>query len=257
MTVLVLGGTAEAVALAKTLYGRGVALVYSVAGLVRQPELPCPVISGGFSRHGGLVAYLNARGITLVLDATHPYAAQMSANAAHASRAVGIACWRYLRRPWAAGSGDDWRDFEDWAQLVDALRDHRAVFFTVGQVPRSFVDSLVQQTRGSSQRQWLRSALRPDFELAPSMTWIQAIGPFELEQERALMNSYGIDALVSKNSGGAHTAAKLAVARERRIPVYMLRRPTLSPVDCEFHDLEACCARVIEVAGSRRNANVG
>ena len=163
MTVLLLGGTSDAITLAHFVHRRGIKLIYSIAGLVRQPELPCEVISGGFSRFGGLRAYLDSEPISLLIDATHPYAAQMSTTAAQMTAETGIPCWRYLRPPWAPQAGDNWHEFERWEQLADALFDHEAVFFTVGRLPQNFVDSLYLWSSNNAQRQWVRSAVKPDF----------------------------------------------------------------------------------------------
>lgn len=247
MRLLLLGGTSEAKSLAQDLHQRGVELVYSIAGLVRQPDLPCEVISGGFSRIGGLETYLREAGITRVLDATHPYAARMSRRAVEASAAVGIPCWRYLRPAWQRRANDNWHHFDDWRRLGLALADHRSVLFTCGRLDQAFADALYQDTRDIGQRQWYRSATRPHFELPPSMTWIEDIGPFTVEAERALMQRLKTDALVSKNSGGDHASAKLEVARARGIPVYLLRRKALPPADREFGDVDACRESLLEV----------
>jgi precorrin-6A/cobalt-precorrin-6A reductase len=257
MTVLLLGGTADAITLAHTLHRRDIKLIYSIAGLVRQPELPCAVISGGFSRYGGLRAYIDSERISMLIDATHPYAAKMSNTAARVGAEAGIPCWRYLRPPWATQEGDNWHEFERWEQLADALFDHEAVFFTVGRLPQTFVDSLYLWSRNNAQRQWVRSAIKPAFDMPPSMSWIEAIGPYELELERELMKKHRIDALVSKNSGGAQTVAKLEIARERKIPVYMLKCPILPPVEREYSDLGECCEQICEHLAGRSSTDGG
>ena len=257
MTVLLLGGTSEAITLAHSLHRQDVKLIYSIAGLVRQPELPCEVISGGFSRFGGLRAYLDSASISLLVDATHPYAAQMSQTAAQIAAEAGIPCWRFLRPPWAPTEGDNWHQFERWEQLANALFDHEAVFFTVGRLPQAFVDSLYLWSSNNAQRQWVRSALRPGFEMPPSMHWIEALGPYELAPERELMKKHRIDALVSKNSGGAQTVAKLEIARERNIPVYMLKRPQLAPVEREFSDIGECGEQVCAYLAARDGNDAG
>ena len=96
------------------------------------------------------------------------------------------------------------------------------------------------------QKQWVRSATRPGFKLPTSMTWIEAIGPYTVEGERELMKKHRIDAVISKNSGGEHAVAKLQVARERQIPVYMLQRPSLPEADREFDDIDACRDAILE-----------
>lgn len=247
MRLLLLGGTSEAKQLARELHRQDVELVYSIAGLVRWPDLPCEVISGGFSRIGGLEQYLRAAGITRVLDATHPFAARMSRGAVEACAAAGIPCWRYLRPAWRPRENDNWHEFDEWRDLGLALIDHRSVLFTSGRLDQAFVDALYYGTLDIGQKQWYRSATRPAFELPPSMTWIEDIGPFRLEDERELMRRHTVDALVSKNSGGDLAGAKLEAARERGIPVYLLKRKPLPAADREFDHVETCRDALLEV----------
>lgn len=239
MTVLVLGGTTEGRFLATALHDRGLPVIYSLAGRVRQTVLPCEVISGGFSQWGGLEVFLRERNIRGVVDATHPYAAAISRNAARAARARDLPCWRYHRPAWQPEAGDDWRRFSDWRTLAMALAGRRSVFITAGQVPPEAARQL-SHYQAQGQRQWVRTAVPPAQPLLGDMRWIQDIGPFTAEAEYALFRRFGFDALVSKNSGGAATAAKIRVARELRVPVYMLERPELEPVTHEFDDIAEC-----------------
>ncbi|MEM7565422.1 MAG: precorrin-6A/cobalt-precorrin-6A reductase [Pseudomonadota bacterium] len=239
MKVLLLGGTNEAIKLAQDLQDSDVELIYSLAGLVRQPDLKCRVVSGGFSQIGGFQKFLETESIDHVFDATHPYASKMSQQAVDTCRDLEIPCWRYVRPPWEAKDEDNWHEFVAWEHLSHALVDHQAVLFTAGRLSQEFVDDLYQWTRNTVQRQWLRSATKPAFSLPPSMTWIEAIGPYDLDPERDLLDRFKIDAVVCKNSGGTHASAKLEAARERGIPVYMLCRPELVEVDQEFDDIDA------------------
>ena len=242
MKLLLLGGTADARQLAQDLHAQGVDVIYSIAGLVRQPQLDCRVISGGFSEQGGLAAFVLREDIGAIVDATHPYAQRMSVTAVTVARAQGIPVWRYQRPPWQAQPGDDWQEFDDWTALPPMLQAKRAVFFTAGQLAQDFIERL--QRVAVDQRQVLRTAVAPGIDLPASMTWIEAIGPFDVDAERALFERYQIDALVSKNSGGAGTLAKLVVARERGVPVFMLRRPVLQAADAEFGEVGQCVAFV-------------
>lgn len=239
MTLLVLGGTTEGKQLATNLAEQGIALIYSLAGLVRTPELDCEIVSGGFTQHGGLISFITQRRITAILDATHPYAQGISTRAVEAATACGIPCWRYQRPAWRPGPGDDWREFDTMEALLAALNDKQSVFLTAGQLDQRSLDVL-QAYQQQGQRQLLRTAVKPQVPLPPGMHWTQAIGPFDIEDERRLMADHQIDVLVSKNSGGQATAAKLTVARERAIPVYMQARPKLPKPDQEFDDLEKC-----------------
>lgn len=237
MSLLVLGGTTEGRSLALALHRRELPVIYSLAGLVRETRLACKVISGGFSQHGGLDAYIEQHGIQAVLDATHPYAVHISRAAVGAARRRGIPCWRYHRPAWQAQAGDQWYRFPDWTTLIGALADKRAVFLTTGQPT---ADMLALLSTFPAQRQWLRTAVPPAHPLPRTMGWVQDIGPFSLENERALLERHRIDALVSKNSGGEATSAKLQAARELKIPVYLLERPTLPPATRLFHNLDDC-----------------
>jgi precorrin-6A/cobalt-precorrin-6A reductase len=238
--LLLLGGTVEARQLAQDLSRQGVEVIYSIAGLVRQPMLDCRVHSGGFGAQGGLRQFVMREAIGAILDATHPYAQRISATALAAARAQGIPLWRYQRPPWQAQAGDDWRTFDDWSELPALLRGRRAVFFTAGQLTQAFVEQLQAQCADGEQRQVLRTATRPAIDLPASMTWIEDIGPFDIDSERALFERYRFDALVSKNSGGEATAAKLGAARARGVPVFLLRRPPSSAADAEFSEPRQC-----------------
>jgi len=240
MTLLLLGGTADARQLATRLHRRSVVVIYSVAGLVRQPVVECRVVSGGFSQFGGLVEYIKAESVEAILDATHPYANAISEIAVEAAGECRIPVWRYQRAAWEAVADDDWYEFETWGQLVSMLLDKQAVFFTSGQLQQAFVDQLYAQLNGREQLQVLRTAIKPDLHQLDAMVWIEDIGPFAIDQERDIMSKYSIDALVSKNSGGSATRAKLVVARDREIPVYMLKRPLLPMADLNFSDIDQC-----------------
>ena len=243
--LLLLGGTADARQLAVALVGAGIPLIYSVAGLVRRPDVPCQVISGGFAQHGGLPAVIEQRAIGAILDATHPYAAQMSRTAVLAAREQDIPCWRFQRPAWQAGEGDDWRDCEDWPELLRVLVPYQSVFLSAWLLSQEVLEGLaLLAARG--QRQVLRTAAAPQHALPESMNWVKAIGPFSVQDEAALLEQYGVDALVSKNSGGEATRAKLIAARARRIPVLMLSRPKLEVHAAEFDDPAACLREIVD-----------
>ncbi|MBN3764976.1 cobalt-precorrin-6A reductase [Burkholderia sp. Ac-20365] len=223
--VLLLGGTGDALQIARQL---GPQHVYSLAGLGRVPEgLACEVRVGGFGGCEGLARFIESEGIALVIDATHPYAAQMSANAAAACRTAQVPCWALRRAGWTQQTGDDWRMVDDWDALVDAIRAFRRVLFTSGREPLVHLDEI------PAHQYWLVRCLdaHPGNERARI---IDARGPFDIDGERALFALNHIDVLVTKNSGGAATQAKLEVARELKVPVVMMRRPALPDVDREF-----------------------
>ncbi|MDO9624981.1 MAG: cobalt-precorrin-6A reductase [Pseudomonas sp.] len=228
--ILLLGGTTEALRLARRL---GPESIYSLAGLGRVPDdLPCPVRVGGFGGAEGLARFIREQGIELLLDLTHPYAAQISANAARAAELSAVACWALRRPGWQAGTGDDWREVDDWAGLVAALHDFQRPLFTLGREPLAHLHEI------PLHQHWTVRCLTAQ-QAVPRAEIIGARGPFELDEERALFARLGTDVLISKNSGSQSTEPKLQVARELGLPVVLLRRPLLPAVDREFTDLEA------------------
>ncbi|MCY1433928.1 Precorrin-6A reductase [compost metagenome] len=228
--MLLLGGVGDALRLARRL---GPEHLYSLAGLGKVPDdLACRVRVGGFGGAEGLAAFIRAEGFDLLLDVTHPYAARISANAAEAARLAGIPCWALRRPGWQAGPDDDWREVDDWAALREALAPFRKPFFTLGREPLEHLHEI------PAGQFWTLRLL--DAQPAhPHARCIAARGPFQLEDERALFAAEGFDVLVSKNSGGNATEAKLQVARERGLPVLLLARPELPEVERSFADPES------------------
>ncbi|HEY2023818.1 cobalt-precorrin-6A reductase [Paraburkholderia sp.] len=223
--ILLLGGTGDALKIARQLRPID---VYSLAGLGQVPDdLACAVRVGGFGGSEGLARYLASERIGLVIDATHPYAAQISANAARACRAAGVSCWALRRRAWQPQAGDDWRTVSDWNELIAALASFRRPFFTLGREPLAHLDEI------PPYQFWTVRCLESHPDTARSRV-MAARGPFTLDGERALFALQRFDVVVTKNSGGAATEAKLDVARERGLPLVMLRRPAMAEVDHEF-----------------------
>lgn len=245
MTLLLLGGTADARKIATQLHQQHIPLIYSVAGLVRVPNVDCPVVSGGFRQFGGLKKYIAQQQIRAILDVTHPYADTMSSTAACVAAECEIPYWRFHRPEWQASDQDTWHSVKDWTQLLPLLSSKSSVLLTVGQIDQSVIDELADFHRNNHQTQVLRTAVEPKSTLASSMTWVKAIGPFELTDELALMKQHKIDALVTKNSGGSSTVAKLEAARQLNIPVFMLERPPMPSADALFSDLGTCQAFVL------------
>jgi len=223
--VLLLGGTGDALRIARQL---GREHVYSLAGLGKVPDdLACTVRVGGFGGSEGMARYIEAQRIALVIDATHPYAAQISANAVTASRAARVPCWALRREGWQPQAGDDWRMVGDWAELTAALAAFERPLFTLGREPLAHLDDI------PAHQFWTVRCLDPHEGNARARI-LATRGPFTLEGERALFAAEAFDVVVSKNSGGGATEAKLEAARERGVPVVMLRRPPLPAVDREF-----------------------
>jgi precorrin-6A/cobalt-precorrin-6A reductase len=232
MKLLILGGTADARHLATALHQSqpSLELVYSVAGLVRQPQVPATVVSGGFSQFGGLSVYCKEQHITGIINATHPFSTTMGNHATQACNELGIDYWRFLRPQWQQQAGDDWRFFSSTNELLNALSGYQRTLLTLGQVSPEELALL-----GSNQQIWLRTAVEPKHILPANVTWIKAIGPFDEASELALLQQYQIQAIASKNSGGSSTVAKLSVARVLEVPVLMLQRPTITgPVEEDF-----------------------
>ncbi|CAB3793593.1 cobalt-precorrin-6A reductase [Paraburkholderia fynbosensis] len=228
MRILLLGGTGDALKIARQL---GAAHVYSLAGLGRVPgDLSCTLRVGGFGGSEGLARYIANEGIGLVIDATHPYAARISANALDACRAARVPCWALRRPGWRSQAGDDWRMVGDWNELIGALAPFRRPLFTLGREPLAHLDEI------PPRQFWTVRCLDSQPDTARSRI-LAARGPFTLDGERALFALQAFDVVVSKNSGGNATEAKLQVARERGLPVIMLRRPALPEVDREFDSI--------------------
>lgn len=227
MRLLILGGIGEAATLARALAPVHI-VTYSVAGKGRSPNLPCTVRSGGFGGAQGLTAFLREHSIELLIDATHPYAAQISNSAAQAAQLADIPLWAYRRPAWQPESGDDWRLAADWTVLQSIVQRFQRLFFTIGLEPLRHAADI------PPHQHWLVRCLKAEPIASPRLTLLCATGPFRLEQELALLRDRQIDVLVAKNSGGGAVEAKLAAARRLNIPVVMLERPPLPAADREF-----------------------
>lgn len=220
--VLLLGGTAEAARLARALAEAGVDAVFSYAGRTENPVAqPLPVRVGGFGGVEGLAAYLQSQRISHMIDATHPFAAQMSRNAATASAATGTPLIALERMPWQAAKGDRWTHVPDWAQAVDALGEApRRVFLAIG---RQNLDAFAAAPQ---HHYLLRLVDRPAEPLPlPRAEAVIARGPFTTEGDRALLQDHRIELIVAKNAGGAGAEAKLVAARDLGLPVVLIDRP--------------------------------
>ncbi|MGQ9371151.1 cobalt-precorrin-6A reductase [Azospirillum sp. ST 5-10] len=236
MKVLILGGTTEATALARRLAGHpAIAATVSLAGRTANPALPpLPTRIGGFGGVDGLAAHLEAHGIAAVIDATHPFAARISANAVAACALRGVPLLVLSRAPWTPRPGDRWIAAPGMAAAADALRDlGERVFLTVGR------QELAPFARVPEKSYLIRAVDPPDpMPALPRCTLVLDRGPFALEGELALLEAHGIDVLVSKNSGGAATRPKLDAARRRGIPVVMVDRPPAGAAPV-VHDVAA------------------
>ena len=240
MKLLILGGTREAKQLAKKLCAiNNLEIIYSIAGIVRQPQLDCEVISGGFTRHGGLTNYLLTEKITYLLDVTHPFASKMSLQALRSAAEANIPYASFVRPEWTRQAGDNWSLLENETELLNTLAlainaGSKNIFYTCGQIDRKLAVELDAIAGLNESFEFTRFIVRSakETELPQHAHWIQAIGPFNFDDEKSLLEKYEVDLIVCKNSGGEATRAKLDAARELGIKVLMLQRPKM-PIDLE------------------------
>ena len=244
-TVLVLGGTGEARALAAALVGRGVHVVSSLAGRVANPRLPDGEVRvGGFGGPGGLARWLTDHDTAAVIDATHPFAERIGASAVAGAKAANVPLLRLQRPGWHAGPGDDWH----W---VDSLGDAAVEIQALGE--RIFLTSGRQGLSAFAHcaDQWFlaRCVDPPEQPLPPKIEILLDRGPYDVASETALLREHRIDVLVTKDSGGEMTTAKLVAAREQGIPVVVVRRPR-RPEAHTVHDVPAALEWVSAMLGA-------
>lgn len=242
MRVLLLGGTGEARALAAVLVGAGVDVESSLAGRVSRPALPVgPVRTGGFGGIDGLADHLTYGGFGAVVDATHPFATGISGNAAAASRATGVPLVRLQRPGWAVRPG---ADAYAW---VDSVEDARDAAGTLG--TRPFVTTGRQQldayARWDDRYVLARVVDPPEWEVPASWEVLLTRGPFTLEAETQLLTSRRTDVLLTKDSGGPLTEAKLDAADALGVPVVVVRRPPVPDGVEVVEDVEAAARWVV------------
>ncbi len=223
LKVLLLGGTTEASALAERIAeDERFEGTLSLAGVTLSPKVsPLEVRTGGFGGAEGLAADLQQHEIDALVDATHPFAAAMSANAATAAATVSVPCIAVCRPPWEEAPGDCWIRVPDMPSAAAALGPApRTVFLTIGR------KDLAPFRAAPQHRYVVRSVDPPPQGLLPDgAVFIAARGPFALEDEERLLRDHGIETIVTKNSGGEATVAKLTAARRRGLPVVMVNRP--------------------------------
>ena len=240
MRLLILGGTTEASALAALLAGHGAfEPILSLAGRTRAPATP-PIRQaiGGFGGVDGLVAYLRQEAIAAVIDATHPFADRMSAHAEQACRETSVPLAVFTRPPWICQPGDRWTEVPDAARAAEAIGpEPRRVFLTVGRL------QLPAFERAPQHDYLIRTIDRPDPPPALRHRLILARGPFSVADEIRLLTDHRIEVLVTKNSGGSATHAKITAARDLNLPVILLTRPAdgSAPI---LHDLASVMAQL-------------
>lgn len=224
--LLILGGTGEARELAELAvakFGTRLRVVTSLAGRTAEPvPIAGEVRRGGFGGVEGLAAHLRDMNIDLLIDATHPFATQISRHAAQAATVTGVPRLLLARPPWPRMPGDCWIEVDDAAAAAATLAPvHRRVWLTVG-------SGDVAAFAGCAATWFLMRRVEPPREPLPLASYEVIIGrgPFALDDERRIITQHRIDALICRASGGPATEAKLVAAREIGLPVIMIRRPS-------------------------------
>jgi precorrin-6A/cobalt-precorrin-6A reductase len=223
MRILVLGGTTEASALARLLANdHRFEATLSLAGRTESPKAqPIATRIGGFGGADGLAQWLAAEKTEAVIDATHPYADRISANALAACRQARVPLISITRPAWQPVSGDKWQVVGDAGAAAAALgQAQKRVFLSLGRLDLHFFAA-------SPQHHYVARIIDPpqQVKLPPNIRFVQARGPFDLGAERALLVGEKIEAIVSKNSGGLATYPKIEAARALELPVLMIARP--------------------------------
>lgn len=224
--ILILGGTSEARELANLCERAGLAVVTSLAGRVKRPRLPRGEVRiGGFGGPEGLGRYIYDNSIELIVDATHPFAERISDSAVKAAASTGVPLLRLHRPPWEPQPGDEWISVSDTEAAARVVQERfRRPLLTIG---RQQLSAFAADARGSYL---IRCVEPPEGPLPRRYLLMFDRGPFDFDDEHALLRRHRIDVVVTKNSGGGLTAAKLEAARSLHIPVVMIERPPAPPV---------------------------
>ncbi len=239
--VLILGGTGDAAELAaKASTIKGIEVITSLAGRTRQPSVPTGHVRiGGFGGEAGLADYLREMQIDFLIDATHPFATQISCNAAVA--AVGLQRLMLVRPAWQKVKGDRWLEVDSVEAAAAALPNQaKRVFLTVGR-------QQLAAFAGLDDIWFLMRLIDPPAPdaLIPKGMLLCDRGPFALEHEREILLHHEIDTIVSKNSGGEATYAKIIAAREMGVKIVMVNRPATPPGE-QVPDVDGALAWLID-----------
>ena len=230
---LVLGGTKEASDFITYWQKAGsVHLILSLAGVTSsRPVAKCDIRIGGFSHlsedgqmidgPSGMASYLLQEGCGAVIDLTHPFAQQISANARQAAQRAGIPYFHYMRAPWAPMEHDDWQFHDSWQQLYQTVKT-RHLFVAGGQ---EALNALPPTYQGAVTARMIEEPAKAQESLPRHVEIILSRPPLSVEEEVALFEKSRITAVAAKLSGGKLSAAKLAAARHLSLPVHLVRRP--------------------------------
>jgi precorrin-6A/cobalt-precorrin-6A reductase len=242
--ILILGGTAEARELAAALHAQGVAVTSSLAGRVSRPRLPAGGVRiGGFGGPVALAGWLRDHGVSAVVDATHPFAERISASAAQACGAAGVPLLRLERPGWSARAGDRWHWVDDLEQAARSIAGlGRRVFLTTGRQGLSAF-------AGRPEWYLIRCVEPPAPPLPDHCEIVLDRGPFTVAGELALIDQRRLDLLVTKDSGGPLTMAKLDAARARGLPVIIVRRPARGARASTVHEVGVAAGWALAHAG--------
>lgn len=229
MKILILGGTTEASELLRLLAGQeNLEVTLSLAGRTQTPVLPevnCRI--GGFGGALGLAQYIRENNINALVCATHPFARKMPFNALEAAEITGIPLLFVLRPAWQAQMGDKWIEVDSHAQAIQQLttsnQQPKNIFLTVGRL------ELAEYEAAQQHYYVVRSIDQVTEKTLKNAKYITSRPPFNVADERALMIAEKIDFVITKNSGGKATQAKLVAARELGIPVILINRPAARP----------------------------
>ena len=225
MRVLLLGGTTEATALAHAIASVGIDAIFSYAGRTENPiKQPLPTRLGGYGGVKGLADYIIDAQITHLVDATHPFATQISRNAVEACAMTQTPMIAHERPPWLPQPGDDWLPVADTEAAVAALPSTPArIFLAIGK------QTLAAFATQPQHFYLLRLIDAPDTPLPlPNAKVVLDRGPFTVESDMALMRAHAITHIVAKNSGGVGALAKLEAARRLHLPVILIARPAIT-----------------------------
>ncbi|MBE7638142.1 cobalt-precorrin-6A reductase [Sneathiella sp. P13V-1] len=221
LSVLLLAGTNEGAQINERLDDLGVPFWTSLAGRTLNPSrLLGEVLPHGFDEFGGMSDFIQAHGVNVVIDATHPFAAQISHKAAEICNQHGIDYLRFDRPAWRKQSEDNWIEVPYLKRAAEACENYQRIFLTIGRQEVGAFEAL------EGKHFLLRSIEPVSFQpVRGTVEYIQERGPFLLDDEMALLTNHEIDVVVSKNSGGMATYAKIGAARELGVPVIMVDRP--------------------------------